>query len=135
VDGTHIPVDIKSRNLNNQSKNEFISSKPKATTSGQNCLNFVVVLLANGFVIAVLFLLPAKQSNSQVIQVDQQLLTPTILTQPIKPCNEDFLPVQRAIADRLSEIRNKIELNFGYHKARFESQSGKKGLYKIPAFV
>jgi hypothetical protein len=53
----------------------------------------------------------------------------------IKPRNEDFLLVQRAIADHLSKTRNKIELNFGYHKARFESQSGKKGLYKIPACV
>jgi hypothetical protein len=66
LDGTHIPINIKSRNLGEQSKYDFISSKLKATTHGMYCLNFVILLLSNGFVPGVLIPLPYKRSDSQV---------------------------------------------------------------------
>lgn len=171
LDGTHIPIDIKSRDRQ-FAKSEYVSSKPKTSTCGMYCLNFVVLILPNGMAADVLYPLPSKRADSQVVRSgespsgkknydqinenfgrrdtgigdanfscyrtnrsDQALLASTILTRPTKARGERFLPIQKALADRLSDTRNQIELNFGYHKARFESQSGKKGRSRIPGNI
>jgi hypothetical protein len=64
---------------------------------------------------------------------DRRLLDSSILTRPIKQRKQAFTPIHKALADSLSNTRNTIELNFGYHKARFRSQAGSKGKQCIPA--
>jgi len=129
--------------------------------------------LPDGFATTVLWPLPAKRSDSQVIRDgedpvtqernfeiinhcfetrdtgigdagftcfrsnrnDRDMLEPTILSRLTKPRGEEYLPIRRAIGDRLSDTRNNIELNFGYHKARFQSQSGEKGTHRISACI
>lgn len=58
---------------------------------------------------------------------DCDLLTSEVEVRPIKPRKVDFPPVMRAMADGLSQERNAIERNFGYHKLRFEPLSSKRG--------
>lgn len=58
---------------------------------------------------------------------EHNLLTSEIEVRPIKPRNENFPPVMRALADGLSQERNHIERSFGYHKLRFEPLSSKRG--------
>jgi hypothetical protein len=60
-----------------------------------------------------------------------RLLTSEISTRDIKPQGVNMPPILQALGDQLSQDRNTVEKNFGYHKLRFEPQ-GSKACNRIP---
>jgi hypothetical protein len=156
MDGTHIPCDIKYRDRS-QVKIDFKSTKPNSKdrycwnfvvgmlmngfisfvlkplpsrrsdsqvmklNENMNFLNnsldqSVDVLLGDGNFKCFSF----KGANKHLVHCRVQ-------SRPEKPRNANMSPISRAMADELSNDRNKIEQDFGWHKHRFESQAAKKG--------